>query len=534
MKRGFPGGNQNSQYRPHDPRRPIPHGGFPGRGGREGPGRFPIGRGGPPPFPPNNFQGRGRGPPPMMQDLPPMGRGMNHPMGGRGGRNIGRGGRMGPPAGRFPGRFMPAAMPSNNMPQQHMQRSPPHQMQMRVPPPLRHHPPPPPVFNGPPNQAGNPTLGFGPQTRTHVPPPPVIRGMPHANSQPHFQPNNVPQPPIQNLVQHPQAAAAYPTSSVAAGAMAATGAIGNHNMQSVKTQQTSQAASATYSNDQIEMAWKEYDGPNGLKYYHNSISKESTYTKPEALIRKDSSDPNPSTATPDAAQWKEYEDTSTGRKYYSNGVTTSWEKPAGFQSEEKAVSAMDEPEQPAKKKKKKETPRKESEFANKAEAVAAFKGLLLAKGIAPTAKWNEAVKLCSSDSRWLSCEDALSVGERRQALAEYQTKRANELRDQERQERVRAKEAFGQLLTEVLPSVAGYSAWSSRFPDVRASLSKDDRFYAVEDEGTRESLFLDFCEEFRKRDERKKRNRKRDAQDAFLTFLAEREESGSLSFASTW
>jgi len=69
---------------------------------------------------------------------------------------------------------------------------------------------------------------------------------------------------------------------------------------------------------------------------------------------------------------------------------------------------------------------------------------------------------------------------------------------------------------------------------MRDALSKDDRFYAVEDEGTRESLFLEFCEEVRKRDERKKRNKKREMKEAFLAVLKDQEEKGNLTFASTW
>jgi len=65
-------------------------------------------------------------------------------------------------------------------------------------------------------------------------------------------------------------------------------------------------------------------------------------------------------------------------------------------------------------------------------------------------------------------------------------------------------------------------------------LSKDDRFFAVEDEGTRESLFLDFCDDFKKREERNKRNKKREAEEAFVSFLQEREELGTLTYASTW
>jgi uncharacterized membrane protein len=74
------------------------------------------------------------------------------------------------------------------------------------------------------------------------------------------------------------------------------------------------------------------------------------------------------------------------------------------------------------------TPQKAQSLINSTYcSIRLVKGLLLAKDISPTAKWNEAVKICSSDSRWVACEEALTVGERRQALAEYQTKRANEL-----------------------------------------------------------------------------------------------------------
>jgi pre-mRNA-processing factor 40 len=99
---------------------------------------------------------------------------------------------------------------------------------------------------------------------------------------------------------------------------------------------------------------------------------------------------------------------------------------------------------------------------------------------------------------------------------------------------MRAKDAFTKLLSDVLPSIEAFNPMACRFMEVRDSLSKDDRFYAVEDEPTRETLFLEFCEEVRKRDERKRRNTKRDAKDALFIFLREREDSGQLTFASTW
>ena len=231
--------------------------------------------------------------------------------------------------------------------------------------------------------------------------------------------------------------------------------------------------------------------------------------------------------------WRAYRDAATGKEYYSNGILTSWEKPDGFQAS--ATHSLDgkDQEPPKKKKKTAAIPEKVNEFASKSEATAGFKGLLLSKDIQPTMKWNDVVKICSSDPIWEACE-ILTQGERRQALAEYQTKRANELRDLEREERMRAKDAFTKLLTDVLPTVQMFNPVSSRYIEMRDSLCKDDRFYAVDDEQTRETLFLEFCEEVRKRDERKRRRQKSDAKISLYAFLRDKESSGELTFASTW
>lgn len=262
-----------------------------------------------------------------------------------------------------------------------------------------------------------------------------------------------------------------------------------------------------------------------MKYYNNPFLGESTYIKPLAFKKNDGSQ-----APPVKKQWQEYIDPSSGNKYYHDGNTTTWEKPADFSSS--VGTEVDE--SPGTQPKKKKKIIHHEEYANKDEAIAGFKGLLLAKGIQPTTKWNEVAKLLSTNPRWEFLAECLSVGERRQALAEYQTKRANDLKNQERQERIRAKEAFGQLLSDLLQNLNGFSATSPRFATVRAALAKDDRFHGVADEATRESLFLDFCEELRKREQRKKRNKKREIQEAFNSFLKEKEEAGLLSFASTW
>jgi len=290
--------------------------------------------------------------------------------------------------------------------------------------------------------------------------------------------------------------------------------------------------------------WTEHSSPTGIPYYYNSITGVSTYDRPSCLPAVATIDKSKQTtvvATDKAAAtrtWTAYTDASSGKMYYSDGVTTTWTCPPELADSEdgkangnKRGTSGDNDASQRKPKRKKVSDNEETPYASKAEAVAAFKGLLLAKDISPTTKWNDVVRICSDDFRWEACT---TVGERKQCLAEYQTKRANELRDVKRQEKARAKEAYQRLLTDVLPKVVGFAPGASRFMDVRDSLSKDDRFYAVEDETTREELFYDFVEELRKREERSKRNKKRETKEYFVSFLKTFEDQGKLTFASTW
>lgn len=350
----------------------------------------------------------------------------------------------------------------------------------------------------------------------------------------HQPPPNVPRnaPPQQSTQKAPQASVSTPQSAATPP----------------KTPSKAPSASA-------DAAWSEHRSPAGVAYYYNSVTGVSTYERPAALpaapaastpSSKDASSSNGANLAASKKKWQTYTDEASGKKYYSDGVTTTWKRPAELPPEDSPASNKDKTK-PKRGAKQEETPRKkpkrapqaggagdaspQSLYSNKAEAIAAFKGLLLAKDIAPTTKWADVVRACSDDARW---EAASTTGERKQALAEYQTKRANELRDVKRQEKVRAREAFQRLLTEVLPGARKFAPGASRFVDVRDSLSKDDRFYAVEDETTREELFYEWVEELRKKEERSKRNKRREAKEACLQFLKGKEEEGKLTFASTW
>jgi pre-mRNA-processing factor 40 len=313
--------------------------------------------------------------------------------------------------------------------------------------------------------------------------------------------------------------------------------------------------------ENIASNWSTHTAPSGVYYYYNSVTQSSTYSRPACLPPLQGLNTTTtattatvstavSTSTPAVAsqkekksKWTEHVDPSTGKKYYYDGTTTTWEKPKDYMeipesntttnttSGKKRSGVDGDPEDVSLEgKRKKKTENSESLYTNKAEAITAFKGLLLAKGVTPTMKWNDVVKLCSGDTRWETCP--VTMGERKQALAEYKAKRANELNEEKRLEKIRCKDAFIALLTETMPSMT--NSTSDRFVDVRSTLMKDDRFFAVEEESEREEIFYEFQEESRKREDRQRRNRKKDVRDSFWAFLKTHEEMGSLTFATTW
>jgi len=466
-------------------------------------------------------------------------------------------------------------------------------------PPFQIPPPPPPSGSGPgrpmhPNQGpGHPARGFPPLSLPQTQkPPPAALGVPpgqiatpisYSNTQHQQQqvpPGQFPTPGIPNAQQHQQPVAdpfrqkisqvhqhqmqqnpalgfphhgraptQMPMQQPPPSATAVTAAMSpvipmSHLQQQQQSIQQPLQQNATPQ--QPKSPWTEHTAPSGIKYYYNSVTKESTYSKPE-----DFDGPLIVKATPSPVQtptknhkttkstWREYTDKNTGKKYYSDGKTTCWEKPANFIpstefqspiSQKRLSSSFHNSSEKAKKKKMESPkPKKEPSYANKEEAIAAFKGLLLAKGISPTMKWADVLRICSEDYRWSACK---TLGERKQALAEYQTKRANEEKEMRRQEIKRAKDAFQQLMTDMLPRL-GITP-NSRFGECRDKLAKDDRFFAVEDEETREELFYDFVEEMRKREERVNRTKKKAARDAFWSFMKDKEQNGLLTFASTW
>lgn len=187
-------------------------------------------------------------------------------------------------------------------------------------------------------------------------------------------------------------------------------------------------------------AWTEHKSPDGRTYYYNTDTKQSSWTKPDALK-------SPSERLLSTCPWKEHKHADTGKVYYYNSESkeSTWTIPddlskvkaeiAKLEAEENAESSSDE--EPVKE--KEESDQEEVVYETKEDAKTAFKNLLRDKGVASTSTWEQAMKLISSDKRY----NALAkLNEKKQCFNAYKTMRGKEEKEEERQLAKEAKEAL--------------------------------------------------------------------------------------------
>ncbi|CAL1528741.1 unnamed protein product [Lymnaea stagnalis] len=232
-------------------------------------------------------------------------------------------------------------------------------------------------------------------------------------------------------------------------------------------------------------AWGEHKAPDGRTYYYNSVTKESSWEKPEDLK-------TPQERLLSQCPWKEYK-SDAGKVYYHNAVTkeSRWTKPkeleelealivastpvqppsnspSSIRSEpssaiEQAMQATlasielpppptvaapvqqmpDAPTEPAIEEKEEPQKKEVYVFKNKKEAIEAFKCLLKEKEVPSTASWESAMKLIINDARYGALKH---LNEKKQAFNEYKTQRAKEEKEEQRLRAKQAKEDLEQFL----------------------------------------------------------------------------------------
>ena len=308
--------------------------------------------------------------------------------------------------------------------------------------------------------------------------------------------------------------------------------------QSVPTSSSQQIPIAA-SAPQQSHCWSEHSAPNGTKYYYNATTGESTYERPAEL---GGPEPNQVVAnkaavattmeqstTQKKAVWKEYKDPTSGKFYYSDGQTSSWEKPAELllpDEQQQASSTVEKTTIPTAMK---------SPFASKEEAEQAFRTILIEKQIGHTAKWTEVVKLCSSSPKWDACSQMLASGSKKQILAEYQAKKAKEDKETKRLLLQNARREFRELLQQkipTIPAIVSYTEHKYILDSFWTSSTNKGSNNQILDETARQELFYDYIEELKKQSERIRDAKKRAAQASFQDFLQEKKLLPTHTWAS--
>mmetsp|Transcript_24609 Transcript_24609/g.26920 ORF Transcript_24609/g.26920 Transcript_24609/m.26920 type:complete len:825 (-) Transcript_24609:144-2618(-) len=292
--------------------------------------------------------------------------------------------------------------------------------------------------------------------------------------------------------------------------------------------------------------WSEHTSEEGRKYWYNSVTYVSTYEKPFCLK-------TPEERSIPPCPWKEYA-AEGGKTYYSNGKESTWEMPEEYRLWKEKVEALEKKLQEEKQQrsggdkasastnslsaqgtgtatfapsqnshppmiksnsthsllsKTKSEDVAQVTYASQAEASEAFKELLSHKNISTIAKMKEVQELCQNDPRW---EALKTMGERKQALAEYQTKKLKQEKEAAKVKARKHKDAFLLMLAETTDIDA-----RTKWKDAIDILKDDVRYKNVEDSREREELFREFILEL----EKKEREDTYKQKDRALTYVKE-------------
>jgi hypothetical protein len=165
-------------------------------------------------------------------------------------------------------------------------------------------------------------------------------------------------------------------------------------------------------------------------------------------------------------------------------------------------------------------------FASLAEATTAFKTLLFDKDISAILKFKDVQDMCQDEPRWNALK---TVGERKQALAEYQTHRMKLDREEQKAKSRKNRDAFFLLLAETTQIDS-----RMRYRDCVNLISGDSRYLAIEDNRQREDYFREFVDELEKKEKLDLAKAKTEATSRFESLLKQLHAEGKITRKSLW
>ncbi|KIH63827.1 FF domain protein [Ancylostoma duodenale] len=317
-----------------------------------------------------------------------------------------------------------------------------------------------------------------------------------------------------------------------------------------------------------ECPWTKHETAEGRVYYYNKITKESSWNKPDELKtpqeRQERSTPTTSSSSSSNVIWKEYK-TPEGRAYYYNTVTkeTTWTKPESMTATAAATTEAAKTTTEEVKKEKTEEPKEESEMEKAMKATLAsmtvplpaetnvatpeqavevaaddneqdlkkrqaerFRDLLRDKynegKITSTCNWEHAVKHIQSDPRF---RILTKVSEKKQLFNAWKVQRQKEERDEKRLAIKKAKEDLEKWLQDHPKMKPGL-----KYMRAREIFNKEPVWQAVH-EDDRQDIFREALAYVTKRDaDLNRETRKRN-----IKALAEILESmDQITYKTTW
>jgi len=278
--------------------------------------------------------------------------------------------------------------------------------------------------------------------------------------------------------------------------------------------------------------WTTHTDPNGRKYYYNTITKQSSWEKPDELK-------TPLEKALSKCPWKEY--TSNGKKYYYNEETkvSSWEMPqeykdflAKIESQKNQTTTTSTTATTASKtetskpnvnvaKPATEVPTLKTspvlenpllatnksaviqgnsvviDFKSKEEAEEAFKKLLKDSGVKSNWTWRDAI-LATGHNPMYHC--LKTAEERKTAFMKYIDQCKREEREEERIKLQKEREEFRaalKLRTDITSA--------TRYKKYAENLKDEPTFLAIADERDRESIFNEYISDLRRKEKDKLR-----------------------------
>ncbi|WPG99480.1 Hypothetical protein R9X50_00229500 [Acrodontium crateriforme] len=288
--------------------------------------------------------------------------------------------------------------------------------------------------------------------------------------------------------------------------------------------------------------WAEAKAPDGRTYYYHSVTKQTSWTKPDDF----DGPATPAAVTADQAAidaaWKAT-NTAEGKTYYYNAVTreTTWETPKGFVKEEESAAPVfvaggglpgygsgDKHGSSERRMERREDrgrvdrylPQKpnfeggrgqpwenrqdrdnmgfrgpmpakndEPEYATGSQAEDAFFKLLKKHGVTPDMKWEEALRLVIREREFRALKDPR---ERKEAFAKYCVEVRAQEKQKEKDRKQKMKEDFRKML-QTHDDIKYYTRWKT----ARPKIEREAVFKSASDDTERRAMFDEYIRDLK-------------------------------------